>query len=465
MSLDAWSGEGHVDLAVASDPGLERAVVLGWLIRFAACPGGNEPRATAVSCPADHPLSREGGMRPPRHAGWHGLALITLMTTVACGGEEAADAGGDGAEAAMAAVAANPCDANLTTRDLAQLTAGPHDTILARVLAGTVDFKTQTYDCQRLVLSTGPDGEFGPLVGLFPVEGVLAQGRSSFATARPAVSVHSWGAAGGSYSAAYEPLGIGEGSYCLWLQNPSGAEDGWRAALAAGPLCGDAGSVPAEADFRLPAFERTYPGAVAEDYPSTARWEWDLNSEQQVIGLRCGEAWCAVAAPGSSAPSTTLLPDPLRGSEMPRLAVPGWSDAQHLAVYDEAAGVARPGPWGTVLSHPALHQDDPAWSEGILAAAIVVEDSGPAFDHFAERYYLQPGNGSGRGDMLLRFPGASPNEAWFQQGPERRRLSEGRVTYTPALTEPARGAVRWRWREGDPEFWIFCRGGSCSVEG
>ena len=405
-------------------------------------------------------------MRSPRTAGWTGLALITLMTTVACGGEEAAEDAGGGSEAALAAVAANPCDATLTTRPLAELTAGPHDTILARVLSGTVDFKTQTFDCQRLVLSTGPDGEFGPLVGLFPVERTLGLGRSDFATARPAVSVYNWGAAGGSYSAVYGPLGIEEGAHCLWLHNPIGVAGGWRAAMVAGSLCGEGGAEPADAAYQLAVFERTYPDATAVDYPATARWEWNLNTEQQIVGLGCGEAaWCAVTASGG-APRTEPMPPPLRGADIAaRLAIPGWSDAQHLAVHDSTAGVARPGPWGTVLSHPALHEDAPAWSEGILAAAIVIEDSGPAFDHFAERFYLQPGNGSGRGDMILRFPGASPNEAWFQQGPERRRLSEGRVTYTPALTEPTRGAVRWRWREGDPEFWIFCRGGSCAVEG
>jgi hypothetical protein len=210
-------------------------------------------------------------------------------------------------------------------------------------------------------------------------------------------------------------------------------------------------------------FERTYAGATAEDYPRTARWEWDLGGPSQLIGVRCGEAWCAVLPAGSSAPRTAPLPEQLRGSSLVRLTIPGWSDAQHLAVFDSAAGRTRPGPWGTILSHPALHDGAPRWADGILAAAIDVRDDHAAYDRFAELFYLQPGDGGGRSDVILRFPGISPDEAWYEQGPMRRRQVRGGVQYTPAATAPATGAVRWRWREGDPELWLFCRGGSCAV--
>ena len=274
--------------------------------------------------------------------------------------------------------------------------------------------------------------------------------------------MYSWGAAGGSYAADYAPLELGAGAHCLWLQNPAGGADGWRAAIGPG-ACGAAATVQSEPDFALAVFERTYPGAAGGAYPRTARWEWDLDSERQFIGVRCGEAWCAVMPAGASAPRTTSLPEPLRGSELPRLAVSSWSDAQHLAAFDSPAGRARPGPWGTVLSHPALHDEDPPWTEGILAAAIVIEDDGSAaYDRLAERFYLEPSDGSGRGDVILRFPGFSPNEAWYQQGPMRRRQAEA-VRYSPAFENPVTGAARWRWRESDPELWMFCRTGRVPV--
>jgi hypothetical protein len=390
------------------------------------------------------------------------VALVTLFA--ACGGEEAAVPEEiDSSAAVLTAIEANPCDASLTTRGLTELNLVPPDSAIARVLTGTVDLANEAHDCQRLVLSTGASGEFGPLVGLFPVDATLALARADFATARPAVSVYSWGAAGGSYSEEYAPLGLAKGARCLWLRNPTGVPDGWQAALAPG-LCGDAPAAPADGDFGLAVFERTYPGATAEDYPRTARWEWDLDGVVQFIGVRCGEAWCAVLPAGSSAPRTAPLPQQLRGSSLVRLTMPGWSDAQHLAVFDSAAGHARPGPWGTILSHPALHGDAPLWTEGILAAAIDVRDDHAAYNHFAELFYLQPENGGGRSDVILRFPGISADEAWYQQGPMRRRQARG-VQYAPAVMAPATGVVRWRWREGDPGLWMFCRGGSCAVVG
>ena len=51
--------------------------------------------------------------------------------------------------------------------------------------------------------------------------------------------------------------------------------------------------------------------------------------------------------------------------------------------------------------------------------------------------------GGGRSDVILRFPGISPDEAWYQQGPMRRRQARG-VQYAPALATPATGMVRWR---------------------
>jgi hypothetical protein len=396
-------------------------------------------------------------------SGARALGLVAVVLAAACGGEDAAEVApeSDPFAAALEAIAANPCDATLTTRGLTEMSPVPPDSTIARALTGGADLSNEAHDCQRLVLSTGPGGEFGPLVGLFPVDATTGLARADFTTARPAVSVYSWGASGGSYAEDYPALGITTGAHCLWLRNASGSADGWRGALAPG-LCGAGSTAPTDTDFQLVGVERTYPGATAEDFPRTARWEWDVASERQFIGVRCGEAWCAVLPAGSSAPRTEPLPQQLRGSDLARLTIPGWSDAQHLAVFDSAAGRARPGPWGTILSHPALHDEAPLWTEGILAAAIDVRDDHADYGRFAERFYLQPEDGGGRSDVILRFPGISPDEAWYQQGPMRRRQVRG-VQYAPAVSAPATGVVRWRWREGDPELWLFCRAGSCAV--
>lgn len=384
--------------------------------------------------------------------------VLAVLGAAGCASEDDSAAVEEGVDVAAARVTIqeNPCDAALTTR------MDPADTVVARLLTGTVDLGNEAHDCQRLVLSTGADGEFGPLVGLFAVARTSGLAVPEFASAQPAVSIYNWGAAAGGYLERYEPLQLEGGAYCLWLHNPTGGTDGWRAGIGTG-LCGASPTPPNDEDFGLRVFERTYPDAVSADYPPTTRWEWDLEEGQQFVGVKCGDAWCAVTA-GSGTPRTMPLPRQARGYDLARLRMPGWSDAQHLAVVDSATGRVRPGPWGALLSHPFLHEDEPTWTEGILlAAAIEVEDDGSRdYDSFVERWYLQPGDDRARGDVILRFPGISPNEAWWQQGPMRRRQAAG-VEYTPAMIRPTAGAVRWRWREGEPGLWIYCRAGSCSV--
>ena len=385
------------------------------------------------------------------------VLAVLVAVTPGCASEDESIADQQGADeaAARATIRQNPCDATLTTR------MDPADTVVARLLAGAADLGNEAHDCQRLVLRTGIAGEFGPLVGLFAVSRTLGLAKPEFVSAQPAVSIYNWGAVGTGYLEHYEPLDLAQGGYCLWLHNPVGTTEGWRAAIGAG-LCGGSPTPPNDEDFGLRVFERTYPDAVSADYPSTARWEWDLEEGRQFVGVRCGDAWCAVTT-GSGPPRTTVLPRQARGYDLARLRIPGWSDAQHLAVVDSTTGRVRPGPWGALLSHPFLHQEEPTWTEGILAAAIEVQDDGSRdYDRLVERWFLQPGDGSARGDVILRFPGVSPNEAWWQQGPMRRRRAAG-VEYTPAMTSPATGAVRWRWRDAEPWLWIQCRAGSCSV--
>ena len=224
--------------------------------------------------------------------------------------------------------------------------------------------------------------------------------------------------------------------------------------------CGGSVSSPPDSAFRHPVFERVYPRTGPADYPKTARWEWDLNSSKQLIGVKCGDAWCGVLAAGAGAPRTEPL---LGGAAVARESVPGWSDAQHLAVFDSVAWHARPGPWASLVSYPGLQAESPPWTEGLMAARIRVygtpADSG--HERFVERFYLQPNDGFARGDMILRFPGLQ-DEAWYQQGPMRRRQAK-RIQYAPTPPHQV-GAARWRWREEGETIWIFCPSGSCYVD-
>ena len=95
-------------------------------------------------------------------------ALIpATLVAVACGegGPSSETAQPDRTAEAMAALEANPCDAGSN--------AALADSTLAALLTGVGHVENEIYDCQRLVMSVGAEGEFGPLVALFPMDGTL----------------------------------------------------------------------------------------------------------------------------------------------------------------------------------------------------------------------------------------------------------------------------------------------------
>ena len=253
--------------------------------------------------------------------------MVAALALAACGGDADVEQAPtvDPTAAAVALLTGSPCDGTAPSV-LA-------DSTVARALTGATRLDPEVGDCQRLV---GADGEFGPLVALYPVDATLGLAAADFATARPAVAVYSWGAAGGPYADGYPELGLaGQGTSCLWVR--SAGADAWSGALVHGAFCG-AATPPPDADFTLPVFARAIPGTVAADYPRTARWEWDLDGRRHAIGFKCGDGWCT-AVGGGAAPRTQPL---MGGDDTPRERVPGWSDAQHLAVYDSAAGEGPP---------------------------------------------------------------------------------------------------------------------------
>lgn len=381
------------------------------------------------------------------------LVACGLLVAGCGGGEPAVEAApeDDARASALAALAAAPCD-GATIAVVA-------DSVLAPLLTGVGHVENEVMDCQRLVLGSGAEATFGPLVGLFPMEATLGLARSAFATAQPAASVYSWG---GDATAGYPDedhgLGIAPGAACLWLRNEGDAPDGWRGAIVAGSPCGGA-AAPPDSAFTQPAFERTYPGATAADYPRTARWEWDLNASAQFIGMKCGDAWCAVMPAGAGRPRT----EPLVADDLPELqVVPGWSDAQWLAVYDSATARARPGPWGSLVAYRGLAKDSVEWAEGIFAAHVTLSGSPGEAGHrrFAEWFYLEPYRGVTLGELILRFPGQY-DEAWWQPAPMKRRQAK-EMRYAPAQPHQG-GTVRWRWQPAGERVWTFCPNGTCAV--
>lgn len=375
-------------------------------------------------------------------------ALVAVVLG-GCGGEEqaAASDSGDPAAQALAALQSSPCDEGASALG---------DSVVASLLVGAARVDPEVGDCQRLAVDGGSSLEFGPLVGLFPVDAGLRLARSEFHAPKPVVAIYSWGAAGGTYAASDGGLATTAGASCVWLANGGDAPGEWRAAMATGAGCGGAAAPPADSSFTLAVFERVFPATGAADYPRSARWEWDLDARRQVIGVKCGDAWCRIAPPGSRDPRTQPL---VGGDDAAREKVPGWSDAQFLAVWDSAAGKARPGPWAAIVAYRGIAAESPPWVEGLLAARMTVYGDPGAF---ADRFYLQPEGASGHDDLILRFPGMQ-DEAWLQQGPMRRRKAK-RIQFMPTPAHVQVGAARWRWGERGETVWTYCPTATCAVE-
>ena len=164
--------------------------------------------------------------------------------------------------------------------------------------------------------------------------------------------------------------------------------------------------------------ERVYQGTGQADYPKTARWNGTSTPASSSSASSAQMLWCGVLAAGADAPRTQPL---VGGRVVARESVPGWSDAQHLAVFDSVGGRARPGPWASLVSYPDLQAESPPWAEGLMGARIRVYGTprDPGHGLFVGRFYLQQDEGFARGDLILRFPGFY-DEAWYQQGPMRR---------------------------------------------
>jgi hypothetical protein len=182
----------------------------------------------------------------------------------------------------------------------------------------------------------------------------------------------------------YAPLAIGRGWNCLYLFDTQGPTP--RAKMIKyGPDVNDcADRIPADTIdpntiTELAVRRVAPPGALPDDYPPVARWEWDATAQQQYIGLMC-DAWCEVG-PFSSQPlgvsgilvvagAATLTSEPAYDgtsygtdaigpsfAERRReriAAIKGWFDQEQLAPPAPLMGGAPTATRGALFPSPAL---------------------------------------------------------------------------------------------------------------
>jgi hypothetical protein len=213
-------------------------------------------------------------------------------------------------------------------------------------------------------------------------------------------------------------------------------------------------------------------------YPNTARWQWSRQDSIQYIGTKCAIGWCTIGPPG-------FAPEPIdQGEDDARRAIPGWHDAQFLAVNveTEAGSSLVPGPWATIYPLPleeALYAfpTSPLWNEFQEVAIIVVEPMvneetggmdwvGPYDRKFNLDLGEYPIMTSTIRVRLL--PGTETVVAQYRNNAETDAQAAQRapVEVRRGLMKhgPARSA-RFRWQAFDDTIWIPCPDwGCCDVD-
>ncbi len=377
-------------------------------------------------------------------------------------------------------------------------------------LVGPIADMPEFHDCQRFVipattsgLASAPSSDslaFGPLVAVWAANQLdlaFARGDSLNGKAVPVAVLYNFDA-----DHDYAPLGIKPGFNCLFLWN-----DGtWHGTLVA---LGDKPPVESEPTRCLAPIDTASRAILAgtelevlpvapppplkpRDIPPVARWDWDKKNRQQYIGIRCGDTWCEVGAPGF-APSdpadgtaegaeflAAVVPIPKSGvhqatpDEVLRVvAVKGWSDRQRLDLRTEDSRLILADVSGVVFPQPALDSVavDAYRSTWIPSAYVFVDAT------YSAKYPMQAG--MNRVDICngTQSDCSIPAGAKHCTGidPDSQDTWWGRVT--PAAGDPyyycvrrrthggdviPAAAARWNWSEADAKTWSRCGTACCT---
>lgn len=328
--------------------------------------------------------------------------------------------------------------------------------VVPTALTGEATYENEIHDCQRLVVADPSGNTFGPLVGLFPIDAAMRLPVDSFATAtgRIVATIFNWESA-----EAYAPLDIQPGWQCLWLKR---SDSLWQAGITptSGQTCVDPGHGAPDYSLEVEEFHHetleargTPPDSI---YPATARWEWDQVNEQHYMGIKCADAWCAIGPDGFQPAES----NPLVGAK--ERSVPGWYDAQHLAIPDQG-GALRPGPWGSVYPVEGLGSIDSTEfraSNGVHVADIVVESAGSpgGLAHYQDKLFLEVNGSRGTTEVWV---GRNTAGAWSSRFRHGNGLSNpAQLRRIPRVRHAVEGAARWRWHDNDETAWYWC-GGCC----
>jgi hypothetical protein len=193
----------------------------------------------------------------------------------------------------------------------------------------------------------------------------------------------------------------------------------------------------------------------ATAYPGVARWDYDEKDHHQLIGIKCGDGWCAIGRQPKYQNSYV-------GGKKRR--VKGWLDEQRLAVRDKSGEPLKPSKHGvsTIFAVDNLESytkpedfEKPDW---IHVATISSPQEYPKLGLIGS-----PGI---QAEMYLHHV-ASP-AAWSARiisidKKGKATTSEFKVDMVGHDGEDIPGVARWGWDDNDETIWVRCANGCCQV--
>jgi len=375
---------------------------------------------------------------------------------------------------------------------------------------GAVQNVPEFHDCQRFLVQDGRTGQlaYDSIFAIFAAYNLQVLDTLALLdtlpqdslTLRAVLSRASRGLTGEEWAAAaliwapdngYEPLAIEQGLNCLYLRSSGGR---WIASMVpmgfADTSCSKPQPSERVAGTDLEVYVTVAEKALANEVPAAAKWDWDEQSKEQYIGIRCGASWCDVGRRGfqPSKPYLAGIPDnaSLPAKKRRVYGIKGWYDQQYLATIPEAGdGVVHTDILGTLFPDPDLggRGDADFEDQWVPGAEVALEVPSDTENPYYDKYYFA---GTRPGDTMLNTielchgqncPGlthADACSAYDDWWAKITRADDGAVKYrcvsrcdlsaeSGAGGFSVPGTARWRWLAQDEKTWMRCAQGCCET--
>ena len=188
-----------------------------------------------------------------------------------------------------------------------------------------------------------------------------------------------------------------------------------------------------------------------DDFPAVARWDYNKNDNNQVIGVKCGDGWCEIGR------KVKYEHDHPGGKKR---SVKGWFDEQRLAVGTRgslkpwSAGVATIFAVDSLESYTKKEDFESDW---VHVATISSPQAYPKLglvgtDRIQALMYLKHAAGGAWSARIVAIDGNSAVTT-----------SEFPVTMIEH-NDSIPGVARWGWDDTDETIWVRCANGCCQVQ-